>query len=176
MPFLEEEDRKNITDLNYAKVVQAVACYKKWDGIPVNAFGGLVPSKENRNSLGILFPSTLFDGRAPEGGAILSVFMGGMKKPEVIDKTDEELQKMVLSEISEAMKTSSKPDLLKIFRYRSAIPQYELSSGERFKTIENLQKRYQGLILAGNIRDGIGMADRVKQGKNIAQDIISNRL
>lgn len=176
LPFLADEDRKNLTDLNYAKVVQAVACYKKWDGIAINAFGGLVPSKEKRRSLGILFPSTLFDGRAPKEGAILSVFMGGMKKPEIIDKTDEELQKMVLAEISETMESSSQPDLLKIFRYRSAIPQYELSSGERFKTIESLQKKYEGLILAGNIRDGIGMADRVKQGKNIAGDIISNSL
>jgi oxygen-dependent protoporphyrinogen oxidase len=31
---------------------------------------------------------------------------------------------------------------------------------------------FPGLILAGNIRDGIGMADRVKQAKNIAEEII----
>jgi oxygen-dependent protoporphyrinogen oxidase len=32
-----------------------------------------------------------------------------------------------------------------------------------------------GLILAGNIRDGIGMADRIKQGKTLATQIIEEK-
>ena len=41
------------------------------------------------------------------------------------------------------------------------------------KDIKNIENKYPGLILAGNIRDGIGMADRVKQAKNIANQIIN---
>ncbi|PLX11666.1 MAG: protoporphyrinogen oxidase [Marinilabiliales bacterium] len=173
LPFISEEERNKISELNYAKVVQAVVCYKKWNGIELNAFGGLIPSKEKRNSLGILFPGTLFEGRAPLDAAILSIFMGGMKRPDIIEKSDQEIKKIALSEISETLKTEKEPDLIKIFRYHSAIPQYELSSGERFNTIESLQQQYEGLILAGNIRDGIGMADRVKQAKQIALQLIN---
>jgi len=173
LPFISEEERNKISELNYAKVVQAVVCYKKWNGIELNAFGGLIPSKEKRNSLGILFPGTLFEGRAPLDAAILSIFMGGMKRPDIIEKSDQEIKKIALSEISETLKTEKEPDLIKIFRYHSAIPQYELSSGERLNTIESLQQQYEGLILAGNIRDGIGMADRVKQAKQIALQLIN---
>ncbi len=176
LSFLQEDELKDLTNLNYAKVVQAVLCYNNWKGIELNAFGGLVPSKENRNSLGILFPSTLFAGRAPKEGAIISVFMGGMKKPEIIEMTDNEIEEMVLSEIAETLSCTQKPDLLTIFRYKKAIPQYEASSGERFDAIEQIQKKYPGLILAGNIRDGIGMADRVKQGKQIANEIINSKI
>ena len=123
--------------------------------------------------MGILFPGTLFEGRAPLDAAILSIFMGGMKRPDIIEKSDQEIKKIALSEISETLKTEKEPDLIKIFRYHSAIPQYELSSGERFNTIESLQQQYEGLILAGNIRDGIGMADRVKQAKQIALQLIN---
>jgi oxygen-dependent protoporphyrinogen oxidase len=35
-----------------------------------------------------------------------------------------------------------------------------------------LQYQYPGLILAGNIRDGIGMADRVKQARTISDTLI----
>lgn len=176
LSFLQEDELKDLTNLNYAKVVQAVLCYNNWKGIELNAFGGLVPSKENRNSLGILFPSTLFAGRAPKEGAVISVFMGGVKKPEIIEMTDNEIEEMVLFEIAETLSCTQKPDLLTIFRYKKAIPQYEASSGERFDAIEQIQKKYPGLILAGNIRDGIGMADRVKQGKQIANEILNSKI
>jgi oxygen-dependent protoporphyrinogen oxidase len=63
------------------------------------------------------------------------------------------------------------PDLLKISRYERAIPQYGKETEERLKAINILEKQYPGLILAGNIKDGIGMADRIKQGRKIAMMI-----
>ena len=63
------------------------------------------------------------------------------------------------------------PDLLRIFRHEHAIPQYWSDSGERFATIETLQQQYPGLILAGNMRDGIGMGNRIHQGATIASSI-----
>ena len=53
-------------------------------------------------------------------------------------------------------------------RHKHAIPQYRGDSAARYESIEALQNENPGLILAGNIRDGIGMADRIKQGKMIA--------
>lgn len=171
--FLEEKDLQPITNLDYAKVVQVAVGYKNWTGKTLNAFGGLVPSLEKRNCLGILFPSSLFENRAPKGGALLSVFLGGIKKPEVIAKSDTEITQMVLQEVKETLQCNQIPDLIRIFRYQNAIPQYELSSGKRFEAINAIQDTYPGLILAGNIRDGIGMSDRVKQAIQIANNLIN---
>lgn len=172
LPFIPEGLLADASNANYAKVVQVVAGYNKWIGIKLNAFGGLVPSRENRNILGILFPSSLFRSRAPEGGALLSIFLGGIKKPEFFDKTDQEIEEIVHTEIEQTLNCKIKPDLLKVFRYEKAIPQYEQSTGERLKAVERIQNDYPGLILAGNIRDGIGMADRVKQARQIAKLLI----
>jgi oxygen-dependent protoporphyrinogen oxidase len=79
---------------------------------------------------------------------------------------------MVLDEVKETLQCVQKPDLIRIFRYENAIPQYEISSGRRFEAIDDIQNRYPGLILAGNIRNGIGMSDRVKQAIQIANEII----
>ena len=35
--------------------------------------------------------------------------------------------------------------------------------------IDRLEGKYPGLILAGNIRNGIGMADRIKQARMITE-------
>lgn len=171
LPFLGTA-LDEIAELNYAKVVQVVACYKEWKGMELNAFGGLVPSIENRQCLGILFTSSLFENRAPENGAVLSMFIGGVRKPEMIDLSDDKLKQLALNEIRQTLNCDAIPDVLNVYRYQNAIPQYERSSGARLEAIDSIQSGFPGLILAGNIRDGIGMADRVKQAMQLADVLI----
>ena len=172
LPFIPKVDIENIALLNYAKVVQVILGFNEWKGIPLDAFGGLVPSVEKRKILGVLYLSSLFKNRAPEKGALLSVFMGGMKRPAVFEMNENEIIETVRSEVTEMMGLADfEPDLLKIFRYAHAIPQYEASSGIRLEMISKIQSDFPGLILAGNIRDGIGMSDRIKQARNIADSL-----
>lgn len=172
-PFAKAELTQEIAKLRYAKVVQAVVGYKKWQGIPLKAFGGLIPGIEKRNTLGILFPSSIFSGRAPKGGALMTFFMGGVKRPDIIEMADDEITALVHKELAETLKCNATPDLIRITRYQQAIAQYDASSKERLAAIDELEKTHQGLYLAGNIRDGIGMSDRVKQGRLLA-DIIQS--
>jgi protoporphyrinogen/coproporphyrinogen III oxidase len=172
LPFIPDNSLLPVTRMKYAGVVQVIAGYRNWHGIPLGAFGGLVPGKEKRNVLGILFPSSIFSDRTPANGALLSVFLGGVKHPEMLEKTDPEINTIVMKEINETLQCNQVPDLFRIFRYTHAIPQYERSSLERLACIEALQIQFPGLILGGNIRDGIGMADRVKQAKVICEQII----
>ena len=174
LSFVEREKFESIASLEYAKVVEVVAAYREWEGLSLNAFGGLIPSREKRQALGILFTSSIFGGRAPEKGAILSVFMGGMRHPEIASKTDEEIREIALREIRETLNTSAEPTHLEIYRYPTAIPQYQLSTGRRLEQIEALEQAFPGLQLGGNIRDGIGMADRVKQGYAMAQKVLGS--
>lgn len=174
LPFVPGALMNNITNLNYAKVVQVGVGYRKWTGKPLDAFGGLVPAVEKKKILGILFPSAIFEGRAPEGGGLLSVFLGGIRNPEVFSMSDNEITDIILKDIAGTLFNTNTPDLMRINRYEHAIPQYEKSSGERFEAIKQIEKENPGLILAGNIRDGIGMADRVKQAKKVADLITGN--
>jgi len=173
-PFIEKENFETISRMKYSKVVQVSVGFKKWEGIPLNAFGGLVPFIEQRPILGVLFISSFLKNRAPQEGALLSVFMGGIRKPEMIVMTDDEIISIVEDELKKMLRLKHfNPGLLKIFRYPHAIPQYGLESEDKLKTIEQLEARFPGMILAGNIRDGIGIADRIKQGKNIAIELIN---
>jgi protoporphyrinogen/coproporphyrinogen III oxidase len=61
--------------------------------------------------------------------------------------------------------------MIKIFRHKKAIPQYELSSGDRFEAIRLIENKYPTLTLAGNIIGGIGMSDRIRQGVELATKV-----
>ncbi len=173
LPFLDEQEAAPFNELKYAAVTQVLLGFNKWKGISLKAFGGLVPGKENKNILGVLFTSSFFEGRAPKGGALLSVFMGGTKRPDIAGMDNYQIESLINKDLPRMMSDRSlSPDMLRILRYPKAIPQYTESSGKRFEMIELLQQKYPGLILAGNIRDGIGMSDRVKQGRTIAEELI----
>jgi len=168
-PFIESERLEKINQLQYAKVTQVSLGFKIWEGLPLKAFGGLVPFKENRDVLGILFLSSFLKNKAPKKGALLSVFLGGIRKPEMASLSDTEIEEIVKREVSEMMQLKSfEPDLFKISRYQYAIPQYGKESEEKLNAIREVEEQHPGLILAGNIRDGIGMADRIKQARKLA--------
>jgi oxygen-dependent protoporphyrinogen oxidase len=174
-PDISDELINPIVNLKYAKVAQAILGFKHWKGIDLRSFGGLVPEQEHRKILGVLFLSSIFSNRAPEKGALLSVFHGGSRRPEIVELNDDEIIYLVKTELKEMMQLDSiEPDLLKVVRYEHAIPQYEITSKERYLAIEKLQNRFKGLILAGNIRDGIGMSDRIAQARQIADELIKN--
>lgn len=169
MTFLNKEQLAPIINLPYANVVEVVLGFKNWDGIAPDGFGGLIPSVEKQNLLGVLYMSTLFQNRTPENGTLFTLFLGGMRKPELYTKSESELNAIIEKEFVALMKPSKfNPDMFKMYRHKGAIPQYGIESGKRFEQVENLEKAYPGLIFGGNLKGGIGMADRIKQGKSLA--------
>ena len=169
--FADPGDLKRIAQLKYARVAQVSLGFREWKGQSLKAFGGLVPFIEKRDILGALFISSFLKGRAPEGGALMAVFMGGMRRPEIAELSDRQIVSIIEREIKSMMQLKEfNPDLLKIHRYEYAIPQYGPESSARLEAIRKIETAYPGLILAGNIRDGIGMADRIKQGRTIAEE------
>jgi oxygen-dependent protoporphyrinogen oxidase len=172
LPFIEPIELSKITSLHYTKVLEVVVGFKEWKGMPLDAFGGLIPFVEKRDLLGVLFMSSLFKDRAPEGGALFSIFMGGVRRPDIFQLTDNEVISILKKEFCDVMNVEGfQPELLRIIRHSWAIPQYEADSGERFLAIESIERQYPGLVIGGNLRDGIGMADRIFQGKKLSEAI-----
>lgn len=170
LPFVEETLLAPITRLYYARVIEVVLGFNQWKGMKLDAFGGLIPSKEKRNLLGALFMSALFANRAPQNGALFSIFLGGVRNPGIVDLPDDQIRKILEEEFCPIMKIKEfHPDLLKILRHQHAIPQYEVDSQKRFEAVEAVEKKYPGLIIGGNLRSGIGMADRILQGRMLAE-------
>ena len=173
LPFIEPEIISKITSLYYAPVIEVILGFNKWTGMKLDAFGGLIPFKENRDILGVLFMSALFKERAPKEGALFSIFMGGVRKPEICDLPVDQLEVMIKQEICQVMQCDDfKPDLFRIIRHHWAIPQYEASTEGRLKAVEDLQTQYPGLIVGGNLRNGIGMADRILQARLLAESVL----
>lgn len=142
---------------------------------PLDAFGVLLPRPEGRRTLGALFPSTLFAGRAPEGGKLISAFIGGRLDPGAVALSDDELSEIAMRELGDLLGLSAPPVWRHVRRWPEAIPQYEIGHLDRIAAIAAREERMPGLTLTGNWRDGISMTDRVTNGLTLAAQLAERR-
>lgn len=138
---------------------------------PLDGFGLLIPSKEHKQTLGVLFSSTLFADRTPPGKVMLTAFIGGRQKPEAALGTDDEILQRVLNDLSPPLGIKGPPEFLRIQSWPRAIPQYELGYLALLEKIETQAAHWQGLYLAGNWRDGIAVGDCLINGQKLAEQL-----
>jgi len=135
---------------------------------PLDGFGGLVPAIERRDVLGILFSSSLFPGRAPEGHVGLTVFVGGMRQPEHARLGTPQLLERVARDLKDLVGASGEPAFIRHTFWPRAIPQYILGYERWLEAMVGVEKAHPRLFIGGNARDGISLADCVKSGERLA--------
>ncbi len=138
---------------------------------PLDGFGFLVPRRENRQILGSLWNSSLFGGRAPEGGLALTVFVGGSRQPEHALWPEDKLLGVVAEELKELLGLQERPDHQALFRWPRAIPQYQVGHQRLMEAVEACERQHPGLYLGGNFRGGISVADCVKSAHTLADRV-----
>jgi oxygen-dependent protoporphyrinogen oxidase len=131
--------------------------------VPLDGFGFLVPEKEGRNILGTIWSSTLFPGRAPEGGTAFTTFVGGSRQPERALLPVGELIGSVRADLKGLLGVDRDPDITYVRLWERAIPQYNVGHVDIIKTLESFEARSPGLYITGNFRGGVSVSDCVKQ-------------
>ncbi len=186
MPFVSQEKMNLINNVRYAPVTLVSVALSELDTTKhhtfmkaLKAFGSLVPSHAQRPILGILYPSSCFDDRCPspeDDTALLSFFIGGIRYPNVADWSEDKLEEVIREGLYDMLHMPKEVQycIKNIAPHKHAIPQYEITSGERFQAIQEVEQAYAGLTIAGNLRNGIGLGDRIRQGRQIAEAIKSN--
>lgn len=137
----------------------------------LDGFGFLAAPAEGLNILGCVWNSSLFENRAPKGKALLTTFMGGVRRPEAARLTDAELVATAHSELQQVLGIESDPQVIAITRWDRAIPQYNLGHARRVRQIEALVKVIGGLTLAGNYLHGVSTGDCVKEADRAAREM-----
>jgi oxygen-dependent protoporphyrinogen oxidase len=145
-------------ELTYAPVISLSLGFAVKDmRHPIDGFGMLIPEKEKRNLLGVLFPSAIFPGRAPEGHHLLTCFIGGSRQPHLTMKSDDEILAIAMADLRSMLGVHGTPTVIHLTRWERAIPQYGLHFGDFLSALDSIEHDHPGLRFAGNFRTGIGL-------------------
>lgn len=137
-------------------------------GHPLNGFGALLPRRVRRETLGVIFSSTLFPGRAPPNKVLLTGFIGGSRNTAIQDVDDVVLIERVLSDLRPLLGIRGEPAFLRVTRWPRAIPQYELGHVERIARLDTALGGYPGLHVCANWRGGVSLSDSVASAERLA--------
>nr|WP_320011216.1 protoporphyrinogen oxidase [uncultured Desulfobulbus sp.] len=152
-----------------ARILSVLLGFDERAQIPFG-FGYLAPEKEDRFALGALFSSHMFPGRAPKGGQLLEVLVGGRRHPERLELSDEALIDQVYSDLSQLLELP-KPLYTKVLRPSAGIPQLEEGYPRLLAWREDMHHNHPDLHFCGFGWNGIGINDMVKEAHAIAERV-----
>ncbi len=169
----EPRFREVLSAIPVAPVVVATLRYPEAAAPKAKAgFGFLVPSGEDSRLLGVLWDSSVFEGRAPAGEILLRAMLGGARDPDVIELTDDELLLLVRSELKRTMGVEADPIESRLYRWHQGIPQYTLGHEDRLARLEEIRGAHPGLHLTGNSYRGVSANLCVRDGLRTAQSVL----
>ena len=136
-------------------------------GIDMNAFGVLCPAVEKRALLAATLSSSKWPNRAPKGAVMLRGFVGGPGNQAVMDKSDDEIRDIVLSELRDILgiNPKAKPLFSRFYRWTLGMPQYTMGHLDRVELIESRSSSIQGFALAGGSYRGVGLPNCIESGE-----------
>src|SRR5699024_7859298 len=161
---------RSLSSIPYAPVSSLALGYRK-DQVqhPLDGFGMLIPAAEDYDTLGVLFSSTLFPSRAPEGCHLLSCFIGGSRNPQLASLPEKELKRKVQEELKKLLSINGQPVFTHHRLWQHAIPQYEVGYDRYLKVMDDLEDSHDGLLLEGNFRGGVSVPDCVSSAFETAE-------
>lgn len=137
----------------------------------LDGFGVLVPAVERRNILGVLFNSSLFPSRAPDGYVALTCFVGGARMPDRAREDTDLLLERVLLDLRQLLGVRGEPVFAKHVYWPRAIPQYTVGYQSVKDAADTTERQNPGLYLAGNYRNGVSVGDCVASGMQVAERV-----
>jgi oxygen-dependent protoporphyrinogen oxidase len=163
-----------LSGIAYAPVaVVAAGYYQQQVGEPMNGFGFLVPRTEKLHTLGTVWNSSLFPGRAPRGAVTLTSFTGGATNPEIAAEPEGEIAKIIQSENEHILKIIGSPVTSAVWKYPRALPQYNLGHGHVVEAIRDAERLLPGIFFAGNYLEGPSVGKCVENGFRTADAVQS---
>lgn len=163
-----------VGDISYAPIATvALGFEKRQYGKVLDSFGFLVPRRESRKVLGILFDSSIFSNRAPMGHALIRGMIGGARNPELAFRPEDELLEIMKEEVGDILGMREGPSFVRVYRHEMGIPQYPVSHPSRVERIRERLREIPGLLLNNNAYEGIGLNDCVRNSRITAQEVLS---
>lgn len=132
----------------------------------LDAYGHLVARNETSSVAACTWSSVKLNGRAPAGDLLFRIYLRGA------DLSDEAVLAQARTEMALALGITAEPLFTRIHRFPAALPQYTLGHAARVKELRNMISSCEGLFLAGNYLDGVGIPDCIRNGMHAARSAL----
>ncbi|MDE0104327.1 MAG: protoporphyrinogen oxidase [Bryobacterales bacterium] len=135
---------------------------------PLDGFGMLVPRAERASVAACTWVNTKFDGRAGPDRVLLRAYLAGPPDAPALGEPQGRLLARVHGELRQWMGLVGGPSRGRVYRWHRTMPCYAVGHRALVERIASAASRHEGLYLAGNAYDGLGIPDCVRRSRRIA--------
>ena len=169
LPQIRSENGSRIRDLiGGVRRNSAIVVVFGFEKLRKDGFGWLVPATERRTVLACTYLTNKFPGRSPENRFLVRLFIGGGNAAEWIGRSDDEIYTEARLELQRIAGIDETPAFSFLYRWSSAMPEYEVSHEERMAEVARCAQQEQSLFLTGNLWSGVGMPDCIRHAEMTA--------
>jgi oxygen-dependent protoporphyrinogen oxidase len=137
---------------------------------PLDASGYMVPRSEGR-SIASSWASTKWEGRAPQGSALVRVSLGGARDPKLIAAaSDDDLARLARQELERLIGRVGEPLFVRSFRH--VRPQPTVGHSSRLAQIESRLADIPGLFMATSAVAGAGIPDCIRRATKATETLL----
>ncbi|HSH03074.1 MAG TPA: protoporphyrinogen oxidase, partial [Anaerolineae bacterium] len=154
-----------------SSVIVTLAYDEEALGGPLDGFGYVIPRAEDKEMLACTWTSTKWDNRAPEGGALIRVYMGRYGEADMVGRDDETLVALAEKELGQTLGIEAEPLFHRVVRWERGMPQYNLGHVDILARIEARLATYDDLAVAGAAYRGVGIPDCIGSGDAAARAV-----
>ena len=161
---------REVTSMPQASIASVSLGYRR-DQVahPLDCSRLLVPAVERRAILSVVFPSSAFPGRAPHDHVLLTTFVGGARRPELLDRSEPELIALVQAELAELLGAEGAPVMSDVTIWKDALPQAVAGHGDRLAAADAIEAACGRVAFAGAWRDGLSVGEVMLGGMRAAE-------
>jgi protoporphyrinogen/coproporphyrinogen III oxidase len=136
-------------------------------------FGILSGRQAEMVSLGVLLESSYAPHRAPVGHSLVKVIVGGARRPDVAEWTDERILEVIGAEMGRVLGWTDRAPFLEVTRHLEGIPQYDTGHASWLSQIDRVME--PRLHLTGWSYRGVGVAHLATDAVATARAIVETR-
>lgn len=119
------------------------------------------------------FISSKWEGRAPEGAALIRAFVGGAHK-DIRQLSDDDLKSIAERELTRFLGDLGPPEFCRVHRYERGTPQPELGYAQLLLRVRAAVDARPWLSLIGSGYGGAGIPDCIRQADEVAAALAGN--
>jgi oxygen-dependent protoporphyrinogen oxidase len=177
LPLFEEHGiLTELAEMPATSVATVAMAFKEEAVTQENEGTGFVVSRNSDYSItACTWTHRKWPNTTPDGHVLLRGYVGRAGDEAVVDLSDSEIEKVVLTDLRKTTKIAGDPLFTVVTRWKEAMPQYVVGHKERIiKAKQEINQAFPMVKIAGSSYLGLGLPDCVDQGKAAVNEVIED--
>ena len=143
-----------------------VTCFFDEAAARLNGFGCLFPRDQGFRARGVLFNTSIFEGRGPAHAE--TWIFGGALDPDIVELTDAQIRETLLNDRERVYRKADTPLAMRVTRWPKALPHYSI---ELERTLSRLPAPPPNVALVANYLGRIGLAKILERAAYVVEKV-----